>query len=78
MAVLPPPVVLNSSTLKPTAVFSTPLVLFNSAEAPMPVSKVPVVLYASALKPTAVLLSSMLFKSASSPKAVFWFVKQPS
>src|SRR6266480_4625846 len=36
------------------------------------------VLLKSALKPIAVLSEPVLFKSASSPRTVLWFVKQPS
>jgi hypothetical protein len=42
------------------------------------VLKPPVVLLKSASKPIAVLSPPRLFMSASSPRTVFWFVKQPS
>src|SRR6266852_2880657 len=55
-----------------------PVVLPSSASYPLAVLSLPVVLLKSASKPTAVLLRPVLFKSASSPRTVFWFVKQPS
>src|SRR5437773_3947894 len=44
----------------------------------MAVFQLPVVLKYSALKPMAVLEMPVLFKSASSPRTVLLFVKQPS
>src|SRR6266849_7966971 len=55
-----------------------PVVLPSSASYPLAVLSLPVVLLWSASKPTAVLLGPVLLKSASSPRTVFWFVKQPS
>ena len=49
-----------------------------SAVKPVAVLELPKVLFKSALKPIAVLLLPVLFTSASSPRTVLSFVKQPS
>src|SRR5207247_1561774 len=64
--------------LTPVAVLLLPVVLTPSAKAPMAVFQLPVVLLRNATKPIAVLFMPVLFTSASSPRTVFWFVKQPS
>src|SRR5947208_14428362 len=78
MAVLLLPSVFCLSALRPFAVLSLPVVLKSSAAEPMAMLLLPVVLLMSASKPIAVLASPVLFKSASSPRTVFSFVKQPS
>src|SRR5437667_2688289 len=78
MAVLKRPLLSFVSVPSPTAVFNWPVVLLESALEPTAVFSWPVLLLKSASKPNAVLLGPVLFKSASSPRTVFWFVKQPS
>jgi hypothetical protein len=61
------------------AVLELPVVFNVSAAVPVAVLEKPVVLPKSAWKPVAVLpLPVALLMSASSPRTVFWFVKQPS
>ena len=80
MAVLLTPVVLLKSALAPVAVLLLPVVLLNERmQCRMAVLREPVVLLTERVKPMAVLsLPVVRLKRASSPRTVFWFVKQPS
>src|SRR6266700_3318337 len=60
------------------AVLPLPPVLAENASEPIAVLRKPPSLLKRASKPKAVLLLPSLFMRASSPRTVFWFVKQPS
>src|SRR5262249_7313697 len=77
VAVLLLPVVLLESAEVPLAVLPLPVVLLKSTEVPLAVFAKPVVLLTSARSPIAVLSEPVLFTSASSPRTVLLFVKQP-